>query len=521
VHFVVGRGVIIPVLVIIAGLLSSGDANATVASELATLPAGVLSVTSAAPAGSPLVADGLDKDGFAGPDSLFVLAPTASPFALANNQYTPVSAVSSNGRFLAWADECAPGDTQKDRVYLADPSDPDEPTQLTLPAGYTRVGIARIAVTPSGRVTALVSNLSYTLCGPTGSSPDDREAIVTAAPGVRGFRLVADVPTNSGGSSISTDGSTFVLCSADELVSVEADPTFRVRRARVRDSFGPDCAAGDGGTAYQTYVAPGRHLGVITLVGNRATETPLRNLTPYGPHGADFLDDQFAVGTPSPGTNGTGLVSPSGKDALFYRDPTQTGLITITSGLVLFNGATRAQTYIRVPSSLRGWGLTAAGWLTPTTVVAFPGPPRGGKDFIFVIFLNLKTRKWGPLLRFRPPGYSDKSVYDASYGTYYCALPSGRILFAGGRFGIGAALKSASIFVSNAGGTKLAAIDTSELGVINRISCPAGADHVFASVGQDPASLYSIPESSLDGSAWIPAALEAVDRAKPVGRGSG
>jgi hypothetical protein len=450
---------------IVMALGAPAVAQATTVTERAVLPAADrVRLDGVAQSGAALV------NAEAGNASALLVGTSPFEVATARGEWM-VSALSSDGRFAAWVEPaCDRPSTRAKRtirVSVRQLAPVGAVRTLTLPTRYRRADVTAMTVSPGGRVTMLVTTYNSP-CGSSQSRARDRDAILSAAPGASGLRAIASATINGARvkSRTSPDGETFALCFATgngrstvNLVSVHAGDSLVVRRAKGRQprdgSFG--CSASNAGTA-------------TALFGHRNNKWP--DLLTIG------LGRKRVVRLPrDKGPWGNAALSPSGRQAIVddgRRDPWIVGLV---------NGRTR---HLRHPARRsRGYfefGDAEWGWATPDVVLAAPlgrGPREGS-----VASLNVKTGKWTKPLsvgrRFAPS---------------YCALPSGRVLVAfAGYAGTG-------LFLTDADGGRIAAIDTSALAPVRAVRCPAHGGDVVVLAG-DPARVYSVSAAAIDGSPW-------------------
>ena len=468
-------GFLVPAVVLALSLMLGAVASAS-APALQLLGSSrdqVLDVLSESASGGQVVAAGTNEGGFAAPNSLYSFGSATDALTLGSDQYVPAGAVSPNGRFVVW--ETGPcdrtlfhGNTRDSVVYLRDETATRAPvSRVRLPPDWTRIGVIDISVDNSGQITLLASHSEDDNClgsfstGPykSGTQPQGgpNDAILAATPNARAFHVVAT--DRVGGDAVeSPDRHIDGLCDVGKHEAVLDVASGDGSRAIREASLNPFCEISNTGTTFslggrsdRTLLASDRHTYHATLpvAGKNA--------------GYAFL----------------------GQDA---TDPTQSGVILTvdnersgarpTTSLVLWRPGRGSPRVIPVPKQLRGWSLDTGAWLTPSTVIDFPGDPGANNR---VILFDPQTRKWGPLDKLGAPGL----------GVEDCALPSGQILLAAGKYLLGShALENARLYESS--GLQLRRLQVG-LQDLAGLSCPGGPA-VYLAARQ---KLYRVASQSL------------------------
>jgi hypothetical protein len=466
--------------------LQAGSAQATPVKRLSDEDVSVLKAAAVSSTGSALIAESFGS-GFVKPDSLFSFAPSSPPLTLVSDAVVLSAAVSSNGRFEAWATGACTRifgrDTQTARVYLNKAGEPaSSSATITLPAAYAHIGIDGMSIGPTGRVTALVSTYDDPCLIDQSTGPVNRyhDAIITAAPGATHFQVVAAVHSDPGSSLVSPTGSTFLLCAGRQrLTYVRANSVFEVSHPVSQGT----CVLGPSGELYRLN-KNGTEPQIVT--GVRTIRQAV-----IKPPGTGLLG-QILNPAETDDTFGAGISASGAQELLDYQRTTDNGAFAGTPDLVLFDSRDGKSVLIPLPKKLGKLTIQSGLWTGPRTVLLFP--ERGGAITppAKSISLNVDTRTWGPLV----------DLGQGSRGAVRCVLPSGDVLFADGNPEPSEVTDNTKIRLLNRSGTRIRTIDTSAIGPIHAISCPSGSHNIYVSTGSHPATLYSIQASAINGSPW-------------------
>ena len=481
--------------VFLAVVGGSSAASATVATHIATVQGGWADVAGADTGGSALIAAHTTSDYSTNEWSLLSWSSAGTqPVGMVRGGLLgstgPRTAISPNGRFLVWSQ----GGCRRLSVVLVEAAArPAVRHVLSLPARYAGGNLEMIDVASNGRITALVATHRLD-CGNSGGTPaGERYAVLTGTQASKALSEVASVPATvstptlggpetSGAAAVSPDASTIVLCGfarfqarSATLIRVRNQGALEVKRvssiiSRATLSPGPTCAVAQSGAALMELNFGVRRNLLTAISGGRNPR----------------VSRGMLVDPPS-----LPALNPSGTDAFGSA---------LDGAPIIVNLRTFRVTHLPIPRGFPSGGaqIEYGGeqlgsplsnglyvWPTAHTVIS------NGGDRLSL--LDTVTRRWTqPSIGRQTAGIT---LLDA------CSLGGERILLARHDETSGPGVHT--LYLRMPGQRRLNEIQTAALGRIHSLSCTPGTPSVYVSTGQNPAFLYQIDGSSIDGSPWL------------------